>query len=98
MEYFIDPAWLVMPSAFMNGICMDLGSSSRCIFNAHAFFSLMKHMCALLSSRATMVSFFRGCTFQIRVTGISISLIPHALSYEALAFFLSHLIRVSICV
>src|SRR5947209_6934964 len=77
--------------------CMDLGSFSRCIFNAHAFFSLMKHMCTLLSSSATMVSFFKGCTFQIRVMGISISFTPCTLSYEALPLYFSCSFKVSVC-
>ena len=87
VEYFIGPAQLVVSSVFMMGTCMDLGSFSRCIFNAHVFFSLMKHMWAPLSKSTIMVSFFSSYTFQIRVTGILISFIPHGHSCGALAFY-----------
>src|SRR5438445_368278 len=84
-----------MPSAFMMGTCMDLGSSLRCIFTDHTFFLLMKHMCTPLSNRATMVSSFNGYTFQIKVTGISISFVPCALSCGTLAFSFSYFLGVS---
>src|SRR5438445_746214 len=89
VEYFIGPARLVVPSAFMTGTCIDLGSSSRCIRKDLAFFSLMKHMWAPLFNRATMVSFCNGCTFQMRVTGISISFTPRALNCGTVCFFFS---------
>src|SRR5947209_4537920 len=95
VEYFISPALFVMPSVFMTGTYMALGSFSRYTFNDCAFLLLMKHMWALLSNSATIVSFFKGCTFQMSVMGILISFTPCALNCGALTFCFSQFLGIS---
>src|SRR5437660_7786601 len=87
VKYFMGLAWYIVPSAFITGTYIDLGSSLRCILSDLAFFSLMKHMCMPLSNSATMVSFFSGWTFQMSVTGISISFTPYALNWAGFTAF-----------